>query len=82
MRDPVRQYAQNVQMYESFSPYYLFFRRAILLTTMIIIAAGLYATGLNQVVVAVLTGLLIGPIIGLERYLVLKAIQKRKQAEG
>ena len=82
MRDPVRQYAQNVRMYESFSPYYLFFRRAILLSTLIIVAAGLYATGLNQVVVAVLTGLLIGPLIGFERYLVLKAIQKRKQAEG
>lgn len=82
MQDPVRQYAQNVRMYESFSPYYLFFRRAILITVLIIIAAGLYATGLNQIVVAVMTGLLIGPIIGLERYLVLKAIQRRKEAEG
>ena len=82
MQDPVRQYAQNVRMYESFSPYYLFFRRAILITVLIVIAAGLYATGLNQIVVAVMTGLLIGPIIGLERYLVLKAIQRRKEAEG
>ena len=82
MTDPARQFVDNIPLFESFSPYYLFFRRGLILILLISIAVGLYSTGLNEIAVAIITGLMIGPVLGLERYLVLKAIQRRKQSEG
>ena len=106
MTDPARQFVDNIRLFESFSPYYLFFRRGLILILLISIAVGLYSTGLNEIAVAIITGLMIGPVVvsnidcslviclcssfssdvldvlGLERYLVLKALQRRKQSEG
>ena len=82
MTDPARQFVDNIRLFESFCPYYLFFRRGLILILLISIAVGLYSTGLNEIAVAIITGLMIGPVLGLERYLVLKAIQRRKQSEG
>ena len=82
MTDPARQFVDNIRLFESFSPYYLFFRRGLILVLLISIAVGLYYTGLNEIAVAIITGLMIGPLLGLERYLVVKAIQRRKQSEG
>ena len=82
MTDPARQYVDNIRLFERFSPYYLFFRRGLILIILISIAVGLYSTGLNEIAVAIITGLMIGPVLGLERYLILKAIQRRKQSEG
>ena len=64
MTDPARQFVDNIRLFE-FSPYWYSSEEDY--SNLADINCGLYSTGLNEIAVAIITGLMIGPVLGLER---------------
>ena len=69
----------NNPVYDMLGGYHIFLRRMVIPFFLVIIAMLLWELTQNQIVTAVLTGLMAGPVFGLER--VIAEWQIRKQSK-
>ncbi|MBT3356882.1 MAG: hypothetical protein HN534_03260 [Euryarchaeota archaeon] len=69
----------NNPAYEMLGGYHIFLRRMLIPFFLFIIAMLLWVWTQNQIITAVLTGLMFGPVFGLERLIAERQIRKQSK---